>query len=251
MEKLKTWLKSFPLWDGGEPEVDRLSPLPRSCGLFPQGKEILASRENVLEEPVVTCRQKVLLRRLAPAGETANRWLTAFTQWVEQACLSGTAPSLGVGRTLWSAQGKLAKTDLAGLGTYEILLTAQYEEDCGLRLTEIYRMDGKAMPIPDAGVVMTFADVDAPESGRDEAGFYHRIPLRYKVGSWTFTYHRMGLEAYRYLESILPRNGSFLFHRPGATGEAESLCRLEKFEVTLETLPSGRYRDVTFTVTEC
>ena len=42
--------------------------------------------------------------------------------------------------------------------------------------------------LPDCDVSASYTDLDAQDSGRDASGVMHRIPLRYKVGSWDFHY---------------------------------------------------------------
>ena len=42
-------------------------------------------------------------------------------------------------------------------------------------------IDGKPVLVPDCDMVMEYTDLDSPETGRDDAGFMHRIILRQNV----------------------------------------------------------------------
>ena len=123
-----------------------------------------------------------------------------------------------------------------------------------MTLTELYKIDGKPLPAPDAGVVMSFEDLDAAESGRDEAGFMHRIVVRQKVGVWEFTYSHLTSREYAYLLSVLPTGGSFRFSRPAPGDEArqqESLCYLSGYSLAWYSAATGQYRDMKFSIIEC
>lgn len=123
-----------------------------------------------------------------------------------------------------------------------------------MTLTELYKINGKPMPAPDAGVEMSFEDLDAAESGRDEAGFMHRIVVRHKVGVWSFTYSHLTKQEYAYLLSILPTGGSFYFTRP-VPGQEErqeqSLCYLSGYSLAWYSAKTGHYRDLKFSIIEC
>ena len=59
------------------------------------------------------------------------------------------------------------------------------------KTTDLFLINGMPMLLPDADVGMSYEDLDSAESGRDESGVMHRIPVRYKVGAWSFTYHHL------------------------------------------------------------
>ena len=50
-----------------------------------------------------------------------------------------------------------------------------------LNLTQLFLLDGKPIVAPDEDVEMSFEDLDAAQSGRDESGFMHRIRARCKM----------------------------------------------------------------------
>ena len=111
----------------------------------------------------------------------------------------------------------------------------------------LFQIDGQPMPTPDADVAMSFEDLDAPQAGRDEAGFMHRLPVRRKVGVWEFVYSHPDGETYRYLRSILPQGGSFRFTCP--EGEVEAY--LSRYCVTLHDAKQDQYRNLKFSIIEC
>ena len=69
-------------------------------------------------------------------------------------------------------------------------------------MTELYQIDGRPMPVPDADPDLSFTDLDASDSGGDESGVMHRIVVREKVGSWGFVYSSLTDEEYAYLTGL-------------------------------------------------
>ena len=122
-----------------------------------------------------------------------------------------------------------------------------------MTLTELYKINGNAMPVPDAEMEMCFSDLDAAESGRDESGFMHRIVVRQKVGTWNFCYSSLTQQEYTYLLSILPKDGSFLFTRPkqDGSGSEQSRCYLSNYSVVWRSAMTGMYRNLKFSIIEC
>ena len=118
--------------------------------------------------------------------------------------------------------------------------------------TELFQIDGKAMVIPDAGVEVSYSDLDAADSGRDESGFMHRLVVRHKIPSWQFSYTHLDAESYAYMRSILPRTGTFLFTYPNENGEPEQLqAYISKYSVLWENLRLGDYRNLKFSIIGC
>lgn len=123
-----------------------------------------------------------------------------------------------------------------------------------MTLTELYQIDGKPLLAPDAGVEMSFQDLDAAESGRDESGFMHRILVRSKVGVWNFSYSHLTEAAYRYLLSVMPAGESFTFTYP-APGDSSRLLTttayLSQYGVVWQDARTGQYRNMKFSIIEC
>ena len=116
-----------------------------------------------------------------------------------------------------------------------------------MELTTLFTIDGNPLPVPDADVAMSFEDLDAPQSGRDESGFMHRLPVRRKVGVWEFCYSHLSGETYRYLKSILPTGGSFRFCSP----EGETEAYLSRYSVVWHSARTDTYRNLKFSIIEC
>ena len=119
-------------------------------------------------------------------------------------------------------------------------------------VTELFKIDGKAMLAPDAGVEVSYSDLDAADSGRDEAGFMHRLVVRHKIPSWQFSYSHLTAEEYAYMRSLLPQTGTFTFTYPNENGEPEEIeAYLSKYTVHWENLRLGDYRNLKFSIIAC
>jgi len=121
-------------------------------------------------------------------------------------------------------------------------------------LTHLYQINGRPLFAPDADVQMSFEDLDAADSGRDESGVMHRIPVRYKVGSWQFSYSSLTQEEYAYLCGILPRAGSFTFTHPASddcTRTESCTAYLSGYSIVWHSARTKDYRNLKFTVIEC
>lgn len=129
LEKLKTWLQTFPQWGEVELLVDDTAAQPISCGLFPIGVEELSRREDLLGNKSVQCRQTFLLRRIAQRQEEAAAWLMAFQAWVSQQAHAKTLPAFGdVPGKEWirAEKGRLTAVTQTGTATYEIRIICEY-----------------------------------------------------------------------------------------------------------------------------
>lgn len=96
-------------------------------------------------------------------------------------------------------------------------------------ITELFTLDGQGIPVPDADVTVTVADVEG-DSVRDRSGLLHRTVLR-RVTAWEFSYEELTDEERSQLLELLHRQPVFPFTHPG--GAADCYCR----EV------SAQYRD--------
>jgi hypothetical protein len=125
LENLKNWLAGFDGWEAAA--VDTLDAVPGSCGLFPLGVEVLKTREDVLGNRHSRLRQTFLLRRSAPRGENAARWVADFSRWAAEN--AATAPALGDRQQLRAEKGRLLSAQGAGTGIYEVRLTLEYDSE--------------------------------------------------------------------------------------------------------------------------
>lgn len=122
------------------------------------------------------------------------------------------------------------------------------------KVTWLYAIDGKAMLTPDAGVQTEFSDVLSIQSGRDEAGFMHRVVKRSKVGLWHFCYSTLNQEEYSYMLSLLNAGESFDFTYPDPADPAQpktTRAYIEKYGISWYSARKGLYRNLKFDVVEC
>ena len=121
-------------------------------------------------------------------------------------------------------------------------------------LTERYLIDGKPMLAPDEDVEMSFEDLDASDSGRDESGVMHRTVARHKVGVWHFSYSCLTQAEYTYMLSILPQSGSFTFTHPKLTDCTQTencTAYLSGYSIVWQSAKTKLYRNLKFSVIEC
>lgn len=123
-----------------------------------------------------------------------------------------------------------------------------------MTLTELYKINGKPMPVPDEGVEMSFEDLDDAQSGRDASGFMHRIVVRNKVGVWNFSYSHLTQQEYAYLLSILPTGGSFTFTHPSQEDSGisqDTSAYLSKYGIVWHSAQTNTYRNLKFSIIQC
>ena len=121
-------------------------------------------------------------------------------------------------------------------------------------LTQLFQINGAAMIAPDENMEMSFEDIDAADAGRDESGVMHRSMVRRKVGKWSFHYTHLSQEDLAYMESILPREGSFTFTHPALNNCAVTescTAYLSGYSLQWRGLRSKTYRDLKFNIIEC
>lgn len=121
-------------------------------------------------------------------------------------------------------------------------------------ITELYQIDGKPMLAPDADVEMSFEDLDASDSGRDESGVMHRIVVRHKVGVWKFHYSHLTQEEYAYMLSILPKTGCFLFTYPkpeDCTQQESCMAYLSGYSILWHSARTKDFRNLKFSIIAC
>ena len=118
-----------------------------------------------------------------------------------------------------------------------------------------FQINGKPILAPDRDIQMEFADLDSPSSGRDQAGFMHRIVVRPMVGKWTFTYSFLTPLEYSYMRSLIDaESGTFIFTRPHRTELDQSetcTAYISKYDLMWKSARTGNYRNFKFSVIEC
>lgn len=120
--------------------------------------------------------------------------------------------------------------------------------------TDLFKINGVSMLAPDAQVAASFEDLDSADSGRDESGVMHRIPVRYKVGSWSFSYDHLTEEEKNYMESLFPDQADFEFTHPDRKDSNKAVtCRAyrSKYALSWVNARTGLWQGYGFTVIEC
>ena len=82
----------------------------------------------------------------------------------------------------------------------------------------------------------------------------HRFPVRYKVGSWTFSYSHLTEEERQYMEQLFPAAPTFQFTHPGRllTDTPEvSTCYRSKYAISWKNARTGLWSNYGFTVIQC
>lgn len=121
-------------------------------------------------------------------------------------------------------------------------------------LVNFFLVNGKPMFAPDADVAFSFNDLDGSESGRDEAGYMHRIVIRYKVGTWSFEYSDITQEEMQHMESLFPEAPDFEFTRPDRIDPSKLVttrCYRSKYGISWKNARTGQYRNYKFNIIEC
>lgn len=108
---------------------------------------------------------------------------------------------------------------------------------------QLYAIEGKGLPVPDANVTVKTTDVEG-ESARDRSGMLHRTVLR-RVRAWEFSYRELCDEDRAYLMELLTP-GVFYFTHP----QGESLCCCKGFRMDMHDLPRAMWQNVRFVIEE-
>lgn len=120
--------------------------------------------------------------------------------------------------------------------------------------SNFFLINGKSMLAPDEEVALSYSDLDSDESGRDEAGYMHRIVLRYKVATWSFVYSSLTEDEKRYMESLFDGLSEFEFTHPGRTDVAvkeTTLCYRSNYGITWKNAVTGLWKNYKFNIIEC
>ena len=110
-------------------------------------------------------------------------------------------------------------------------------------MTDIFTINGKPIPVPDAPVAVKQADVEG-ESARDRSGMLHRTVLR-RCKCWEFSYRQLREAQRTYLLDILAAN-TFLFAHP----DGLSRCYCKDISADYHDAIAGIWKNFRFRVEE-
>ncbi len=133
LEQMKTWLETFPGWEGVL-QFDYADSTPGNSGLYPKGLTELSRREDVLGNQKIRYSCVFDLKRSAAAGEENARWLLDFQNWVARQDRLGLAPKFGdepKTERIRAFEGRLDKHTQAGSSLYQVALSIEF--------TKLYR----------------------------------------------------------------------------------------------------------------
>ena len=108
-------------------------------------------------------------------------------------------------------------------------------------------VDGNPILIPDGEVEISRSDLDADDSGRDESGVMHRIPVRYRVKTWALSYAVLSEDEYEYMVSLFDGKATFAFTFRGK--QYRTYCSNDS--ATLINAVTGEYRNFKIKIIEC
>ena len=119
--------------------------------------------------------------------------------------------------------------------------------------TSLFTVNGMPMLAPDEDVTVSFEDLDASDSGRDESGVMHRIVVRRKVATWGFTYSHLTEEERQYMENLFSDGATFSFGHPAkdGSGVANSICYRSKYSIVCKNAVTGLWSNYSFHIIEC
>lgn len=119
---------------------------------------------------------------------------------------------------------------------------------------DFYQVDGQPMPAPDEEPEFSFSDLDASDSGRDESGVMHRIVVREKVGTWSFSYAHLSDEDLAYLRNLFAGKAQFTFTHPvfGSSNATESCTAyMSQCSALWKNQRTGQWRNFKFNIIQC
>ncbi len=121
-------------------------------------------------------------------------------------------------------------------------------------VTNLFLVNGKPLLLPDEEVSVSYEDLDSADSGRDESGVMHRIPVRYKVPVWSFSYSHLTEEEKQYMENLFPDAADFDFTHPDRINAAASVTTRayrSKYAISWKNARTGLWCNYGFSIIGC
>lgn len=122
------------------------------------------------------------------------------------------------------------------------------------KTTDLFLIDGQPMLVPDEDMEISFEDLDAADSGRDESGVMHRFVVRRGVGKWTFSYAHLTQQEYAYMESLFAGKATFRFTHPSHIDDGQAVvitAYRSKHGVLWRSAVTGQFRNYQFSIIAC
>ena len=137
LEKVKTWLATYPEFDIlGNFQVDHTDQIPANGGIFPSGLVEIERRKDILGNTTITNQYNFALRCVLEKalgddiGATINAdWIMGFQEWAQEQSATGQAPIFGDvpnAERITAQNGVLYESDEEGTATYMVQLAVQF-----------------------------------------------------------------------------------------------------------------------------
>ncbi len=139
LEKLKTWLRTYPGYDILSTfQVDYTDQVPNNGGVYPSGLVEVERRQDIMGNITVTNQYNFGLYYVfakTPGdddGATVNAdWVMDFQEWVQEQSVTGRAPAFGdipQEERMQAQNGVLYETEgESGIATYMVQLSATFK----------------------------------------------------------------------------------------------------------------------------
>lgn len=115
-----------------------------------------------------------------------------------------------------------------------------------------HSINGVPLLMPDVNVEITYEDLEAPDSGYDESGFYHRQVIKGNKRTWKLKYAVLTEEEFEYLRDLVSRKKDFVFEFVNEKHCCESVWAYAKpTSVVYQSKRSGLYKNHTLEICEC
>lgn len=114
-----------------------------------------------------------------------------------------------------------------------------------------YLVDGQPLLSPDTNVNITENDLDSSDSGRDEAGYMHRMMIRSAIKTFEFVYAVLDAQDYAYVQSLFNGKTDFEFTYQTSEGPVTTKAYSSKRSITLRNYVTGEYKNLKFNIIEC
>ena len=120
--------------------------------------------------------------------------------------------------------------------------------------TELFKINGTPMLAPDEDFSVSYEDLDSSDAGRDESGVMHRNVVRFKVGSWKFSYSYLTEEEKKYMENLFGDTATFQFTHPSrldASVLETHKCYRSKYGISWKNAVTGLWSGYSFNIIQC
>lgn len=122
------------------------------------------------------------------------------------------------------------------------------------KTTELFKINGQPILVPDADVSVIYEDLDSADAGRDESGVMHRKLVRGKVAAWQFSYELLTEAEKQYMENLFGEGATFTFTHPSrldATVPEDSECYRSKYSISWKNARTGLWSNYSFSIIQC